>query len=159
MTENGTVQTTRPDWFPAKPLEYWPVRLKLVEIVAAKPEGYRYERREGRNGELTCLYWHEGEDSGSGEPGCIIGQLLASLGAPGEFLAQCDDGSSSSSLDNLIKRGKLDGVFEDRTALALRYLQCQQDSGMTWDRAMQSMENFWCGLRALEHHQIKRTEL
>lgn len=159
MTEQDTTTpTTKPSWAPPQPLEYWVVRLKLANIVSSKPEGYGYDRREGKQGELSCLYWHKGEDSDGGEPGCIIGHLLADLGAPAEFLAACDDSPKGSALDQVIKEGMLDGVFEDRTALALRHLQTQQDSGRSWARAMESMDDFWAGLRALEYHQAAQAK-
>lgn len=152
MTEQDTTTpTTKPSWAPPQPLEYWIVRLKLLNIVSSKPQGYSYSKREGRNDQLMCLYWHEGEDGG--EPGCIIGHLLADLGAPAEFLIACDNEGKGSSLDQVIKSGVLDGVFEDNVALALRFLQTKQDSGVTWERAMEAMDDFWAGLRTLEYHQ------
>lgn len=159
MTENGTVQTTRPDWFPVEePYGYGELYPRIVKIVMDKPEGYNYRRHIGSNGSLTCLYWHKGADSGSGEPGCIIGHLLASLGAPPEFLAECDGEGNGSSLDNLVKTGKLDGLFEAKAVLALVHLQRVQDNEEPWTQALEAMKNFWAGMRSLERHQAEQAK-
>lgn len=151
MTENGTVRTVKPDWFPAEPYRYWELYLGLAQIVNSKPEGYKY----GGYGTTTakaCLYWHP-DDS---EPGCIIGHLLAQLGAPADFLTACDAATRSSGLDNLIEVGMLDGLFEPHAALALRHLQRRQDGDHSWAQALDSMVDFWSGLRALDRYNQDR---
>jgi hypothetical protein len=146
MTENDTKpEPIKPDWAPSAPLEYHQVFGKLSVIIASKPEGYCYDRPDGIS---ACQYWH----SETGEPGCLVGQLLLAIGAPWEFLVACDKAGNNAAIDQLIKDGKLHGVFETRTGLALKHLQTQQDSGEPWSRCLEQMQSFWAGLRSLERH-------
>lgn len=147
MTENDTKpEPVKPDWAPSKPLEYHEVYSRLCAIVASKPEGYTYVNPDFGT---SCQYWH----SKTREPGCLVGQLLMDIGAPWEFLVACDSAGAGASIDRLIRDGKLHGVFELRTGMALKHLQSQQDAFTPWADCLQQMHSFWAGLRALERHQ------
>lgn len=146
-TEIEIAPGLKPEWFPADPYTFHELTSHLREIVDSMPEGYVYERAEV----CKCTYWHEDQDL----PGCIIGRLMTRLGAPKEFLIECDEAQGGSGLDNLVKHGNLGMLFEERTAWALRHLQSAQDAGTPWEVALQMTSSYWAGLRRAEVHVAK----
>lgn len=132
-------------WVPVKPWTFPQLLPKLWEIVTTKPVGYTYNRAHTAS---VCLYWHKGEDSGSGEPGCIIGHLLAALGVPNEIIQSCDHvgGTTSTGIGQLIDSGQLKGLFDERATPALAKLQSGQDSGTSWSEAVAVASAYWDGM-------------
>lgn len=147
MADQTPVGLPKPDWFPPKPYQFHELIPHLESIVESMPTGHVYPRAAKiKDNEEGCAYWHARE----GQPGCIIGRLMARLGASGEFLAACDDVPNGSGLDTLISAGILAGLFEKRAAWALRHLQALQDGGVPWSQAVEQARSYWAGIRDAE---------
>lgn len=98
----------------------------LGQIVQEYGEDYVYQSHGDGTG-VPCRYiWN-------GEPDCIIGKLLARLGADEPFLDKCD---TIGSIRELAEQGKVN-VEDDVLLYALRALQSAQDNGEAWGIAYQ----------------------
>lgn len=141
MSENPP---ERPSWIPSAPLRWREVRSTLSEIVRRYPDDYVYTRPASTDGSASaCLYWHAGES----QPGCLIGRLLAELGVPPFILAACDSHASGSQIGTL-SAFLLKGLFDQETIRTLGVIQSHQDSGTTWQLALQTGNVFHMGLMA-----------
>ncbi len=98
--------------------------LELLEkAVATRGEDYVYRRHEG-----FCTYTHDGE------PDCLIGVVLHSVGWTIEELRQCDNMGSVPSVAE-------DPTFADRLGNeaigVLDAAQAAQDDSLSWGVALQ----------------------
>lgn len=135
------VVPTKPDWFPKEPYSWYQVVPRLIEIVESMPEGYVYDREQF--GSKACLYWSTSRDM----PGCIIGRLMAKLGAPPQFLKDCDNNRRGSGVESLMALGILTGLFDAETGAVLNRIQLHQDGGVSWYESVERGSAYWSGIR------------
>lgn len=101
----------------------------LNNLVALHGEDFIYQRHVGAAAE--CAYVHEGN------PDCIVGKLLHSLGVSIEQLAEFDELRNSSAgevLDILIQQGVI--TADEKAHALLRFVQSYQDSQEPWGKAV-----------------------
>ncbi|MEW2302590.1 hypothetical protein AB0958_21900 [Streptomyces sp. NPDC006655] len=119
------------------------VKETLRAVVAERPD-YVYELPAHMVGttldgvpvtEGSCLYVHTAED-GTRSPGCLVGHVLARLGAPLEKFEPLEGTGACNVVPVFLDiTGEPDDVRE--AELELVYAQCEQDGEATWADALE----------------------
>ena len=106
----------------------------LEAIVAEYGADYVYpaKERRGRSEDRECFYVHEGQ------PDCIVGKFLHSVGVPLERLQEADDSADASAMTLLTELAWANVINADLgVRQALSVAQRWQDWGYTWGDALQ----------------------
>lgn len=112
----------------------------LREAVAEKPEGYIYINPEGETAGVdeyglslaSCDYF----DPETGEPSCIVGQVLAAVGVSmGHFYGH--EGSTAGTVLDYLDRKNILTVGH-KAAKVLTEAQFAQDRGTPWAEAVEN---------------------
>lgn len=101
----------------------------VTAIVEEFGEDFIYQKEPGG----MCRYVR------IGEPDCIVGKFLASVGVPVQRLADYDCGGGETAyavLENLEDAGLL--VAEEGASRFLTALQGRQDSGLPWGESLRN---------------------
>lgn len=110
----------------------------LQESIDAIGHDFVYEKQDGED---LCLYVHD--ESGSLEPGCIVGDMLIrqhilTISELYDMQETKEDGKGSfDNVQRYIERetGK---SFTNRASDLIYWTQHAQDAGLTWGEALQS---------------------
>ena len=102
----------------------------LTAIVDEFGEDYVYPEKEAVI--PRCLYVHDGE------PDCIVGKFLHSVGIPLERLKKADEVDGGTPAWKLLGQLEDERVLtaEDRGLNILQRAQDHQDSGIAWGEAL-----------------------
>ena len=110
------------------------VEALLEEIVASKPDGYKYEQHDGVMADggyyPTCTYFWKGCAD------CIIGHLLARLGfgpddiGYGRIVEGCERGKAEAYRPAIAAR------FTAEAVVFMQRVQTEQDRDATWRNAL-----------------------
>jgi len=112
----------------------------LREAVAEKPEGYIYINPQGETADVdkyglsltSCDYF----DPETGEPSCIVGQVLAAVGVSKGHFYGYEGSTALAVLDYLDSKNIL--TASHKAAKVLAKAQFAQDRGTPWAEAVEN---------------------